>query len=198
MFSGSIPALVTPFTAGEVDLPALRDFVDWQITEGSSGLVPCGTTGEVATLTADEHAAVVRATAQAVAVGWQMYDLTGSAWDLGLVGLAQAALDVALGAEEREALAAKPTANLAAYDAYLRGLKYWYDQEFPQAAEHMAEAVRIDSVEGMTNAAPMPMRAPPPMERTIVCASGTRSLNSPEPLAAASKPSTSAVGSASA
>ncbi|WP_426267646.1 4-hydroxy-tetrahydrodipicolinate synthase [Sphingomonas sp. LHG3443-2] len=67
MFSGSIPALVTPFTAGEVDLPALREFVDWQVTEGSSGLVPCGTTGEVATLTADEHAAVVKATIEAAA-----------------------------------------------------------------------------------------------------------------------------------
>ena len=67
MFSGSIPARVTPFTAGEVDLLALRDFVDWQVTEGSSGLVPCGTTGEVATLTADEHAAVVKATIDAAA-----------------------------------------------------------------------------------------------------------------------------------
>jgi 4-hydroxy-tetrahydrodipicolinate synthase len=67
MFSGSIPALVTPFTAGEVDLAALRDFVDWQIEEGSTGLVPCGTTGEVATLTADEHAAVVRTTVEAAA-----------------------------------------------------------------------------------------------------------------------------------
>lgn len=62
MFSGSIPALVTPFTAGEVDLAALRDFVEWQVGEGSNGLVPCGTTGEVATLSADEHAAVVGAT----------------------------------------------------------------------------------------------------------------------------------------
>lgn len=61
MFSGSIPALVTPFTAGEVDLAAFRDFVDWQIAEGSNGLVPCGTTGEVPTLSADEHAAVVGA-----------------------------------------------------------------------------------------------------------------------------------------
>ena len=60
MFSGSIPALVTPFTAGEVDLAALRDFVDWQIAEGSGALVPCGTTGEVPTLSAEEHAAVVR------------------------------------------------------------------------------------------------------------------------------------------
>lgn len=67
MFSGSIPALVTPFTAGEVDLAAFRDLVDWQIAEGSSGLVPCGTTGEVATLSSDEHAALVRATVEVAA-----------------------------------------------------------------------------------------------------------------------------------
>lgn len=67
MFSGSIPALVTPFTAGEVDLAALRDLVAWQVAEGSNGLVPCGTTGEVPTLSPDEHAAVVRTTVETAA-----------------------------------------------------------------------------------------------------------------------------------
>lgn len=61
MFSGSIPALVTPFTQdGEFDEAAYRTLIDWQIAEGSSALVPCGTTGEAATLTADEHFAIVR------------------------------------------------------------------------------------------------------------------------------------------
>ena len=61
MFSGSIPALVTPFTAdGAFDEAAYRALIDWQIAEGSSALVPCGTTGEAATLTADEHFAIVR------------------------------------------------------------------------------------------------------------------------------------------
>ena len=55
MFFGSIPALVTPFTAGRVDEAATRVLIDWQIDEGSTGLVPCGTTGEVATLERDEH-----------------------------------------------------------------------------------------------------------------------------------------------
>ncbi|MEQ7872634.1 4-hydroxy-tetrahydrodipicolinate synthase [Sphingomonas sp. ASV193] len=55
MFSGSIPALVTPFAAGRVDEEAFRAFVDWQIAEGSDGIVPCGTTGEVATLTNEEQ-----------------------------------------------------------------------------------------------------------------------------------------------
>jgi 4-hydroxy-tetrahydrodipicolinate synthase len=55
MFFGSIPALVTPFAAGRVNEALFCDFVAWQIAEGSNGLVPCGTTGEVATLSADEH-----------------------------------------------------------------------------------------------------------------------------------------------
>ncbi|BAK66191.1 MULTISPECIES: 4-hydroxy-tetrahydrodipicolinate synthase [Sphingobium] len=60
MFSGSIPALVTPFRDGRVDEAAFRAFVDWQIAEGSSALVPCGTTGESATMTIEEHNRVVR------------------------------------------------------------------------------------------------------------------------------------------
>ena len=59
MFSGSIPALVTPFRDGEVDEAAFRRLVDWQIREGSSALVPCGTTGESATLSFDEHYRVI-------------------------------------------------------------------------------------------------------------------------------------------
>jgi 4-hydroxy-tetrahydrodipicolinate synthase len=55
MFFGSIPALVTPFSGGRVAEATLREFVEWQIAEGSNALVPCGTTGEVATLTSDEH-----------------------------------------------------------------------------------------------------------------------------------------------
>jgi 4-hydroxy-tetrahydrodipicolinate synthase len=61
MFSGSIPALVTPFdSSGAFDEAAFRDVVEWQIAEGSSALVACGTTGEAATLTYDEHFRVVR------------------------------------------------------------------------------------------------------------------------------------------
>ena len=61
MFSGSIPALVTPFAdGGAFDEAAYRALIDWQIDEGSSALVPCGTTGEAATLSADEHFAIVR------------------------------------------------------------------------------------------------------------------------------------------
>ena len=59
MFSGSIPALVTPFRDGTIDEAAFRAFVDWQIAEGSSALVPCGTTGESATMTVEEHNRVI-------------------------------------------------------------------------------------------------------------------------------------------
>lgn len=60
MFKGSMTALVTPFTSsGEVDEKAFCEFVEWQISEGSHGLVPVGTTGESPTLTHDEHKRVV-------------------------------------------------------------------------------------------------------------------------------------------
>ncbi len=56
---GSIPALVTPFDGDAIDFDALESIVDWQIAEGSSGLVPVGTTGESPTLGHDEHKQVV-------------------------------------------------------------------------------------------------------------------------------------------
>jgi 4-hydroxy-tetrahydrodipicolinate synthase len=59
MFSGSIPALVTPFRDGAFDEEAYRKLVDWQIESGSSGLVPCGTTGEASTLSNAEHHRVI-------------------------------------------------------------------------------------------------------------------------------------------
>jgi 4-hydroxy-tetrahydrodipicolinate synthase len=59
MFFGSIPALVTPFVRGRVAEDTFRELVEWQIDEGSNGLVPCGTTGEAATLSTDEHRRVV-------------------------------------------------------------------------------------------------------------------------------------------
>ena len=58
-FKGSMPALVTPFRDGRVDESAFRALVDWQIAEGSHGLVPVGTTGESPTLSHDEHRRVV-------------------------------------------------------------------------------------------------------------------------------------------
>jgi 4-hydroxy-tetrahydrodipicolinate synthase len=64
MFSGSIPALVSPFSAGRVAEDTFQDFVEWQIVEGSNGLVPCGTTGEVATLTTVEQRRLIELTVE--------------------------------------------------------------------------------------------------------------------------------------
>jgi 4-hydroxy-tetrahydrodipicolinate synthase len=67
MFRGSMPALVTPFRDGAVDYDALGALVEWQIAEGSHGLVPVGTTGESPTLTHEEHEAVVEFVVKAAA-----------------------------------------------------------------------------------------------------------------------------------
>jgi len=67
MFKGSMPALVTPFNNGELDLDALKHLVEWQISEGSTGLVPVGTTGESPTLSHDEHEAVIAEVVKAAA-----------------------------------------------------------------------------------------------------------------------------------
>ncbi|MEC8574452.1 MAG: 4-hydroxy-tetrahydrodipicolinate synthase [Pseudomonadota bacterium] len=59
MFKGSMPALVTPFSNGELDLDTLKRLVEWHIDQGSSALVPVGTTGESPTLTHEEHETVI-------------------------------------------------------------------------------------------------------------------------------------------
>ena len=67
MFQGSMPALVTPFKNGSVDVDALKSLVEWQIESGSSGLVPVGTTGESPTLSHQEHEMVVEEVVKAAA-----------------------------------------------------------------------------------------------------------------------------------
>lgn len=67
MFEGTLTALITPFRGGEVDEPALRSLVERQVEAGIDGLVPCGSTGESATLTHDEHNRVVEITIDAAA-----------------------------------------------------------------------------------------------------------------------------------
>ena len=59
MIKGSIPALITPFKNGDIDKNALEDLVEWQIDEGSNGLVAVGTTGESPTLSHEEHQEVI-------------------------------------------------------------------------------------------------------------------------------------------
>ena len=67
MFKGSIPALVTPFKNGELDIETLKKLVEWHIGEGSNGFVPVGTTGESPTLTHEEHERVIEEVVRAAA-----------------------------------------------------------------------------------------------------------------------------------
>ena len=66
MFKGSIVAIVTPFKNNKLDEKALTDLIEWHISEGTNAIVPCGTTGESATLEYDEHYRVIELTVQVV------------------------------------------------------------------------------------------------------------------------------------
>lgn len=67
MFRGSMPAIVTPFHNGELDLDTLKRLVEWHVAEGSSGIVPVGTTGESPTLSHSEHETVIEEVVKAAA-----------------------------------------------------------------------------------------------------------------------------------
>ncbi len=66
MFKGAIVAIVTPFKDGKVDEESLRELIEFQIINGTDGIVPCGTTGESATLSHEEHDRVIEITIDAV------------------------------------------------------------------------------------------------------------------------------------
>lgn len=66
MFKGAICAIVTPFRNGQVDEEKLRDLIEFQIENGTDGIVPCGTTGESPTLSYEEHNRVIEITVEAV------------------------------------------------------------------------------------------------------------------------------------
>ncbi len=78
MFKGSIVALITPFKNGGIDEKGFQSFVDWQIKEGTHGLVPCGTTGESPTLSHDEHDRVIELCVEAAAKRVPVIAGTGS------------------------------------------------------------------------------------------------------------------------
>lgn len=94
MFFGSIPALVTPFSGNCVAEDSLRDFVEWQIEQGSNALVPCGTTGEVATLSRDEHRHVVATVVEAARGRIPVIAGCGSYSTAASLEMVQAAADV--------------------------------------------------------------------------------------------------------
>ena len=78
MFQGSMVALITPFKDGEIDAKGLRRLVEFQIENGTDVICPCGTTGESATLTNDEHHRVVEIVADAAQGRAEVMAGTGS------------------------------------------------------------------------------------------------------------------------
>jgi len=92
MFSGSIVALVTPFKNGKVDWQSLESLVEFHIQNGTNGIVPCGTTGESATLDHTEHHDVIKAVVKAVKKRVPVIAGTGS-------NSTQEAIDLTIGAE---------------------------------------------------------------------------------------------------
>jgi 4-hydroxy-tetrahydrodipicolinate synthase len=78
MFKGAMVALVTPFKDGKVDEKGLRSLIEFQIENGTQGIVPCGTTGESATLSHSEHERVIEITIEAVAKRVPVIAGTGS------------------------------------------------------------------------------------------------------------------------
>lgn len=94
MFRGSMPALVTPFRNGELDLDTLKKLVEWHIGEGSHGLVPVGTTGESPTLSHREHETVVEEVVKAAAGRIPVIAGAGSNNTLEAMRLARHAEDV--------------------------------------------------------------------------------------------------------
>ncbi|MES2137481.1 MAG: 4-hydroxy-tetrahydrodipicolinate synthase [Pseudomonadota bacterium] len=94
MFFGSIPALVTPFSGGRVAEDTFARFVEWQIAEGSNALVPCGTTGESATLNRDEHREVIANTVRIANGRVPVIAGCGSYSTAAAIEMARAAADV--------------------------------------------------------------------------------------------------------
>jgi len=78
MFHGAITAIITPFRNGRLDVPALKKLVGFQVRNGISGIVPCGTTGESATLSFEEHEKVIRVVMEASAGRVRVIAGTGS------------------------------------------------------------------------------------------------------------------------
>ena len=93
MYGGVLTALVTPMRDGAVDLEALSAMVEWQIEQGVSGLVPCGTTGEAATLTGEERSAVIRRVVEVARGRVPVVAGAGANSTSGTVALCRAALE---------------------------------------------------------------------------------------------------------
>lgn len=154
MFSGSITALITPFSNGKVDADAFQRFVDWQVEQGANGLVPCGSTGESATLSHEEHEHVIRLCVEANANRVPVIAGTGSNSTAEAVSLTQAAQ--AAGADA--ALVVTPYYNKPTQEGLFRHYRAIHDSaELPIIIYNIPGRSGIDmSVETMARLADLP------------------------------------------
>jgi 4-hydroxy-tetrahydrodipicolinate synthase len=138
---GSMVAIVTPMKDGAVDLRALRELTEWQLSEGTDGIVPCGTTGEGATLTAQERADVVRTVVETVRGRAQVVAGAGSNATHEAIESVKAAK--ALGADAALVVTpyyTKPTPE----GLYRHYLAIWEAARFPVVAYNVPSRTSVD------------------------------------------------------
>lgn len=154
MFSGSITALITPFTNGKIDDSTFQRFVEWQIDQGSNGLVPCGSTGESATLSHDEHARVIRLCVEATAGRVPVIAGTGSNSTSEAVSLTQGARNSGADA----ALIVTPYYNKPTQEGLYRHYKEIHDSvDIPIIIYNIPGRTNIDmSIDTMARLAVLP------------------------------------------
>ena len=154
MFSGSITALITPFANGKIDDAAFQRFVDWQIKQGSNGLVPSGSTGESATLSHEEHERVIRLCVEATGKRVPVIAGTGSISTSEAISLTRAA--EALGADA--ALVVMPYYNKPSQEGLYQHYKAIHDSSgLPIIVYNIPGRSVVDmSVETMARLAKLP------------------------------------------
>ena len=154
ILQGSLPALITPFRNGIVDERAYQTFVETQLTEGSHGLVPCGTTGESATLTHAEHERVVRLCVEAAAGRAPVVSGAGSSSTAHAIELAQGAKKAGADA----VLVVAPYYNKPSQEGLFQHFKAINDAvEIPIVAYNVPGRTVVDiSVETMGRLAKLP------------------------------------------
>ena len=154
MFRGSIVALITPFRDGRVDEKAFQSLVDWQVGQGTHGLVPCGTTGESPTLSHEEHMRVVELCIESAAGRVPVIAGTGSNSTAEAVALTRHARDAGADA----ALVVTPYYNKPTQEGLFRHYKAIHDAvDIPIVIYNIPARSVVDmSVDTMVRLAKLP------------------------------------------
>jgi 4-hydroxy-tetrahydrodipicolinate synthase len=169
MFNGSITALVTPFRDGGIDERKFADLVEWQIGEGTDGLVPCGTTGESPTLHRDEHERLIRLCVEVA--DWRVPVIAGTGTNATETTIARTRMAKAAGADA--ALVVTPYYNRPTQEGLFRHFEavaraveipiILYNVPKRTGVDLLPETVgrlaRIDAIVGIKEASGDPRRA---------------------------------------